>query len=335
MSVRIILNLIKDRFRLWVPKWAWYSLARVKKLFIRRDFSELVKTNSSEEHPLFFVIRREPPGAGLFSNLNHVLQGLREAEIRGLIPVVDMQNYWTSYSIPKIVNGSRNAWEYFFDQPTKYSLDSAYSSRRYVLSRGNRIGEGHWLTQKSLEFALDSEKIVELNRVLTKYFRFNSFTKSSLAFVKSKIEWNPQECLGVSLRGTDYLQIQPQGHPRQPNIEVVLKEIDEALDKQEFKSIFLACEDPEIRNAIEKRFSRYIIKNFREMEFFKDYISSQLILSKRNSEIIKNTLGYLIEIILFSECRSCVTSLANGSVIGLALNGDRFVDKKIMTTGVY
>jgi len=335
MRLRLLLNLAKDKFRLWVPKKAWYRLAKLKRKIYRKNFSEEFKTYPKKEPPLYFVIRREPPGAGLFSNLNHILQGLLVAEKRKLIPVIDMQNYWTSYSISSAVNGSRNAWEYFFDQPTNYSLNDAYNSNRYVLSKGNRIAENHWLTQKSLEYALESEKILEVNRLLTQYIKFNSFTTSTLEYVKTEIDWNPQGNLGVSLRGTDYLKIRPHGHPKQPSIQAVLKEIDEVLIRKPDLNIFLACEDLEIRNTIERQFPGSVLKNFRDTDFFKEFVSRELKTSKRNSEVMTNALGYLIEIILFSECNSCVTTLANGSVIGLGLNGGRFFENRIMTLGVY
>jgi len=100
-------------------------------------------------------------------------------------------------------------------------------------------------------------------------------------------------------------------------------------------NIFLACEDLEIRNTIERQFPGSVLKNFRDTDFFKEFVSRELKTSKRNSEVMTNALGYLIEIILFSECNSCVTTLANGSVIGLGLNGGRFFENRIMTLGVY
>jgi hypothetical protein len=335
MSVKLILNLIEDRFRPLIPKKIWYFLASLKKLIYRENFLEGMGASSKEDPPLYFIIRREPPGAGLFSNLNHVLQGVVVAEQRQLIPVIDMQNYWTSYSLSVPVLGTRNSWEYLFEQPTEHSLKSAYNSGRYLLSKGNRIAEDHWLAQKSLEFALEPEKILELNRILTKYLRFNSFTLWALDFVKSEIDWDSEEILGVALRGTHYLQIEPQGHPKQPDLQEVLKEIERELEKERYRKIFLSCEDSDIRTAVEKRFPQVVIKNFRDAQFFKQFVSKELNLSKRNLEIMTISLGYLIEIILFSECKSCVTSLANGSVVGLALNQGKFLNKKIMWRGVY
>lgn len=82
--------------------------------------------------PGYYIVRRRPPGAGFFSNyfyvLGHVLEGLG----RGLLPVVDMQHYRTLYNEKQPVNGTRNAWEYYFDQP--HCLQEAYGGGNYILS---------------------------------------------------------------------------------------------------------------------------------------------------------------------------------------------------------
>lgn len=335
MHLIVIINQVKDFLRKHLPNDLWFKLATVKRHLIRKNFSERVFSDSPEIKPLYFIIRREPPGAGLFSNINHVLQGLREAENRDLIPVVDMQNYWSSYSLSTAIHGTRNSWEYFFDQPAGISLQTALNSNRYVVSKGNRIAGEHWLTQKSLQFTTEPEKIGEVSRLLEKYLKLNSFTQATIEFVKLQIDWKPYLSLGVSLRGSDYLQIRPHGHPMQPSIQDVCVAIEETLKFDSSTRIFLACEDFSIRNSIERNFPGMVLPNFRATKFFQDYIAQNLNLTGRNLTILTNTLGYLVEIFLFSECKSCVSSLANGSSIGIALNNGKFRHKKILTPGIY
>jgi hypothetical protein len=335
MQIEVALNLAKDFLRKKLSNDVWFGLANLKRYLIKRDYSERVVTNSQEEKPLYFIIRREPPGAGLFSNINHVLQGLRESENRGLIPVVDMQNYWSSYSLSTPIHGTQNSWEYFFDQPAEFSLQTALNSNQYVLSKGNRIAGDHWLTQKSLQYATDPEKIAEISRLLRKYLKLNRFTQSTIEFVKKNTDWKPDLNLGVSLRGSDYLEIKPHGHPMQPSLQEVCDAIEENLGFERDTRIFLACEDMTIRSTIENRFPGIVLQNFRTAPYFKEYIAQELKLSGRNLSIMTNNLGYLVEILLFSECKSCVSSLANGSAIGIALNNGRFRSKKILSPGVY
>ena len=60
----------------------------------------------------FYVIRGF--GAGMFSNLQYVLASIRQAEIHGMIPVVDFENFYTVYKEPYAINNTNNAWNYFF-----------------------------------------------------------------------------------------------------------------------------------------------------------------------------------------------------------------------------
>ncbi len=335
MQIKVVFNVAKDFLRKKLSNEVWLGLANLKRHLIKRDYSERVVTNSHEEQPLYFIIRREPPGAGLFSNINHVLQGLRESEKRGLIPVVDMQNYWSSYSLSTPILGTQNSWEYFFDQPAEFSLEKALNSNQYVLSKGNRIAGDHWLTQKSLQYVTEPEKIEEISRLLKKYLKLNRFTQSTIEFVKNNTDWKPDLNLGVSLRGSDYLEIKPHGHPMQPNLQEVCVAIQEILESEGDTRIFLACEDITIRSSIEDRFPGIVLQNFRTSPFFREYIALELKLTGRNLSMMTNNLGYLVEILLFSECKSCVSSLANGSAIGIALNNGRFRSKKILSPGVY
>ena len=81
-----------------------------EKIFIS---NETKLTCSEENNPniTFYVIRRNPPGAGLFSNFLHVLGHIMIANKRKLTPIVDMENYETLYNEETFINGTRNAWE--------------------------------------------------------------------------------------------------------------------------------------------------------------------------------------------------------------------------------
>jgi len=56
-----------------------------------------------------------------------------------------------------------------------------------------------------------------------------------------------QNVLGILLRGMDYINRKPVGHPRQPNPEMVLSDVNEKNNKYKYKYIFLTTEDDNIR----------------------------------------------------------------------------------------
>jgi hypothetical protein len=330
-----IWNIFKDFSRKRIPNQFWSLLANYKRKTIPHKFSEKIILKRNKGLPIFYVIRREPPGAGLFSNMNHVLQGLVEAEKRNLIPVVDMENYWTSYSLSTSIYGSENAWEYFFEQPTDHTLDNAYKSKQYVLSKGNRISQTHWLSNKNLDFVFDADKIMELNRLLSTYVHLNPLTKKTLEQIKSEIHFDPLRTLGISLRGTDYIEVEPHGHPRQPGISQIIETIRRVYDPKKYNKIFLACEDTEIRKEVEKQFKGLVHENFRQNSYFTAHVIAELGLSGRDLDKMVNSLGYLIEMWILSECSSCLASLANGSVISIGLNNLNFTPLELFRLGNY
>jgi len=87
------------------------------------------------EDKTFYIIRRPEPGAGLFSNFHWVLGHIIYALEKNYIPVVDMKNYKTYFNETALINGTKNAWEYYFKQPTNYNLDEAYKSKNVVVSK--------------------------------------------------------------------------------------------------------------------------------------------------------------------------------------------------------
>ena len=66
------------------------------------------------------------------------LQHLSHAIDNGWIPVVDWQNYGPfPHGEDFPVNGTTNCWEYFWNQPSEYTLDEVYKSKNVILSSQN------------------------------------------------------------------------------------------------------------------------------------------------------------------------------------------------------
>jgi hypothetical protein len=110
----------------------------------------------------FYVIRRPEPGAGLFSNFHWALGHIIYAQKEKYIPIVDMKNYKTYYNEIESINGSKNAWEYYFEQPSSYTLEQVYKSKNVILGT---IEYFHDLVPSFLE---TEEQITRFNGFITK-----------------------------------------------------------------------------------------------------------------------------------------------------------------------
>lgn len=58
--------------------------------------------------------------------------------------------------------------------------------------------------------------------------------------------------LGILARGTDYVQNKPHGHPRQPDVETMIRDAKHTLRECGFDVAYLATEDIDIQNAFLK-----------------------------------------------------------------------------------
>ena len=325
---------------LWVavkcvtPNVIWRILSRTKNRFFILRYSEREVRSVNPISGGVFLIRRQPPGAGLFSNMNHVLQGVIRSRELGLRPVVDMQNYWTWYSNPKEFLETLNSWEYFFQPMSHLKVIDIPDDLGLVLSKGDRILGDHWLASRGLEFVNDRVKIEFLHNIWVQEIHFSDFVCKVLDEVKESISWEPDLSLGVSYRGTEYIEVKPSGHAIQPTEEDYLACLFGENHWRAFRRIFLSSEDSVFRQRIVESDNWDVYPDFRNSQWF-----HQVVVKLSECENLEptflHTLGYLIEIILLSECNSLIASVANGSSAALIMNGNRYKRIHLFELGVY
>lgn len=329
------LSYIKLRIRNKVPNYIWNTIAGPLQPFRARQYAEIdVGLSTYGSSSKYFVIRRRPPGAGLISNVNHVTQGILRAKDLGLIPVVDMDTYLTSFSQPYGVLGKTNAWEYFFRPVSSMTLRNTYDSKLYVLSEGERILKNHWLADKSQCFITEKDKLVYLKDIVDQHIFLNEWCAALQLSIKEFLDWSPKETLGVFLRH-DHLTNRPAYHPRQPDIESLIAETKSKLKDNSFRYLFIATEDKDLKNYIASRIRIKTTTDFSDVTLLKNLTFRDRFEKCSIPISILSLAGYLIQTYLFSEVRSCVSSIANGSTFSFILNGGEYEDPTIFNLGVY
>lgn len=152
--------------------------------------------------------------------------------------MVDFKNYETQY-----FTEDKNAWEIYFEQVSPYTLDEVYTSKNVVLCGLNVLERApKYLNQK-----FDDKSVLQTRRLVSKYIRISKL-------IEDKVEKESQNldicnCIGLYLRGTDYVKMRPAGHPIQPSSEQAIEKINK-MQFEELKSIFLVTEDEEIKQKI-------------------------------------------------------------------------------------
>jgi hypothetical protein len=326
-------SIIKYRLKKIIPNEIWINISGITKHRKDSFFSEKRKVFGKQNEDIeIFIIRRKPPGGGLFSNVNYVLQGLIYAEKRNMYPVVDMQNYSTEYSRIRKFNGKKNAWEYFFNPVSNINLVDAYKSKNVTLSGGDRLLKNHIMSGRNIAYVLDDEFLEESHKMYTEHIKLNNYTSSYIEYILKTKEIVADTTLGVFLRGTDYL-LGPTGHPIQPDIDDVIKDIIAYLESKPIERILLSTDDIQLRKKLEYKFGRLMIESIRSDSgsLFSDELSSQFAIPKG---AIARNLSYLSEIYILSKLSFNISSLSNGSAIMHVINGRKFTDSKLYYYGV-
>lgn len=325
---------LKYKTKSILPENIWNLIAKTQLRRRQLQFSETVK-NINGSPPIYFVIRRRPPGAGLFSNVNHVLQGIIRAEQLGLIPTVDMENYWTWYNRSYFLSKTHNAWEYFFQPLSSVHENSSYYDCSRVLSSGDRLLPNHWLSDQGLRFMLESQKIQQLGNLVEKYIILNDYVKDVLLKCKELIRWDPENTLTLFYRGTEYTEKEPPRHARQPTIEQILQKLsDVEIDPQ--LRIFIASEDENLRKFIVEKYGETrVYSDFKGSSRFVEALTQSIPNFRPTDNEIIRTFGYLIQTYLSSESAEIVASIANGSAFTFMLNQNRYRRAFIFDLGIY
>ena len=144
-----------------------------------------------------------------------------------------------------------------------------------------------------------------------------------------------EKSVGVFLRGTDYTSKKPQGHPRQPSIEAVMEKINEYIEKySDIEAIYLVTEDIKYYEILHKQYGELLKISFMN-NFISGYNGKNYLYKEYKEDVVCRGQEYLCRIILLSQCKYLISSIANGSVVAMAFNGDAYTDKYIFDLGYY
>ena len=280
----------------------------------------------------FIIIQHNCNTCGLFSFYKVSVGCILKYSIEGYIPIIDLKSY------PNIINGfdtkKNNAWEIFFEQPFGYNLEEVLKKAKNVEKLNNPYKVCYpWPDQRVLPFQ-------ESKRYFWSNFakKFSPIKKeliySSYKIMKSLFS-NKKNILGVLARGTDYIAIKPSGHPIQPNISDIIKDVKSMDDKYIYDYIFFSSEDQTYKDILSKSFPKKIKQIKSKLNINYDYKQKNYLGFNKNVKgNIEFNKIYLLNIIILSKCLDLIATKCNGTVGILILsNGFRYI--KIYELGLY
>lgn len=307
----------------YLVKYLYYFIVR------RNILQKKVSFGTKNSDKVIYVIKPDYQDGveGLLSLINKQVLYIAYARKRGFYPYVDWKNYKTQY-----YDGKNNAWEYFFKQPSGLTEDEVYKSKNVYLSG--------W-TFKTInpeglfeaEVFIDNDIREKSSKMLCDHIQFNDEVLSIVDREAANLRIS--DCIGVYVRGTDYVKLKPSGEYVQPTVEQVKCKIREFENKYN-APIFLVTEDGNIFDALKDEFGNAIrIVSFDT--FIRNYEGKDVLSKSNVLEKNKRLRGqkYLAKMILLSKCKYLISSITQGSKFSYILNNGKYTDEYIFHLGLY
>jgi hypothetical protein len=300
--------------------------------FRLKELSNLKFKSFGDKNPnkFFYVIWRDNIGSGFFANLNSFLSHLEFAKKMNFIPLIDCENFPTIYNTTNPINNSKNSWEYYFHQPSPYSLEEVYQSKNVFFSSGFEMN-----IEASIENRSD-KKLRSNRQIFLEDVKLQDNVKQELAKYDQYFS-DDIKILGVHIRGKDMNTTQL--HPFGPTMEQIFRYTDEMLTKYKIDKIFLACED---LNCFEMFLEKYRDKTF-FIDVFRLKKYNSFNINPRENHRYLLGLEVLVEAILLSKCShflrgssniaNFVVSTGNHEVIYSISNGTNFKKRYLARFG--
>lgn len=304
-----------------------------------RHFLEKKKNYGNKNaNKTFYIIRRTPPGAGLFSNFLVVLMHLYYAEQYGYEPIIDWKYYSNFYKEKNIINNTVNSWEYYFNQPIETPLEEVYKSKNVILSSANvnSIIESEFLIKdlNQPDFLEDDNQIKKFNDISKKIGLVEPIKEETDKILDDLFK-SKNNILGIVLRGTDYLNNNlSRGHPTPFNAENSLEIVEYYLNKWKMENVYLSTEVIEYVELYKNHFKdklilleRYRYQNNQNKKFINQYTRD-----RKNDKYLTG-LEYLTEVYGLARCDSIIGTSCGSLHSAVIINNNKYLNKKIYNLG--
>lgn len=308
-----------------------YKIKYFYYLFKRRDvLQKKMSFGENEPQKTYYIVKPDYQDGveGLLSLLLRQMTYVDYADKKGYIPYVDWKKYRTQY-----YNGIDNVWEFFFEQPSEVGEKEVYSGKNVIIS-GWTFKDINKKRLFDIDAFYDAKIMQASKRVLDKHLRFTE--KVNDIVDKEKRNLNIENCIGVYIRGTDYVKMKPSGEYIQPSAEQVINMVDVFINKHNCRDIYLVTEDGEIYDVFLKKYNNNLkIVSFDN--FIRNYDGNN-VLSKSNVLNVDRRIrgqDYLVKMILLSKCKYYVGSITQGSKFSYILNGGNYEDEYVFDLGLY
>lgn len=283
----------------------------------RKMLKKRYKGGSIDDDKTYYIIRPRTDGVeGIMALLLFILKQTWYADKNGYIPVVDMKNYMTQY----YQNDEDNAFLYFFKPLNGITVEEAYKHKKVILSSVNVF----YTSPKKTDLSFKKEDLLFMRNLFDKYYAFSDEVMALFNEEMKKLSLD-RKCLGIYARGTDYVNLKPAGHPRQPLVEQLIEKADELFADNSYQSAFFVSEDKNMYDAMKEKYGDKL-----KIASFDSFISNyqkDAFISKKYIEQLgkdKKTIGlnYIVKLLILADSDYIICGKTCGSWAALLFAKD-------------
>lgn len=261
------------------------------------------------------------------------LQHLTYAVNNGYIPIIDWRNYGTfPHQEEMPINGTTDCWEYYWKQPSDYTLEEVYQSKNVILSDQNTRNYGYIpevqfkspFNNYAKRLAINCPKYSEL-------FEFNDITKT---YFEKRINENfPEEgrILGVCVRAMSYGSAVVKNHPIQPDMEQLKVLINQKMEEWELDYCFVTCESQLVIDELKDCFEDKLIFLPRKRYTYKPTSEDNVLYE--DGQKYQTNLDYLTEMYMLSKCTCIIGGMNSGMRASIIWNKNNYENMYIFDRG--
>lgn len=330
------MNRIKDTYEYFRFCFQKRNDVRFKKI-IRSigDAPELVDLKhygeKNSEKPIYHILPGAS-GSGFFADFNRLLAYLYYADYFGLQPVIEFDPGFM-YAEKEPVNGTTNPFEYYFEQPSRISLDDVYSSRCVIQSRKENAALAGRLNSSGYGYDFSDEYIKEMGRIVREYITLNSKTQEY--FSLKTVLTDSKKYLGVHVRGTDFKR-NYKGHPVSIPVEDYVSATKDLMKEGAYDFVFLATDDENALDTFKKTFGDRLCFN-RDITRSAEDETVMRSQSDRENHHYKLGLEVLSDAYTLGRCDGLVAGVSQVSTAARfwkAADKEKYEDLRILFEGI-
>jgi hypothetical protein len=255
-----------------------------------------------------------------YRNLGH----LSYAVNKNWIPVVDWRNYGPFPHQEKTpVNGTMDCWEYYWKQPSEYTLEEVYQSKNVILSTQNTNDYGYIpAAQITSPYSVYAKNLAKKCPQYARLFEFNDYTKEYFRKAYDKLFPENKRVLGVCIRAMAYGANKIANHPIQPSFEELVSLIDAKMKEWDLDCCYVSCEAQPTIDQLKNVYGDKLF--FLERLRYTEQPTVENNILYEDGRKYQTNLDYLTEMFLLSQCTCFLGGMSSGTRAAIIWNEGQY-----------